>query len=59
MEDEISEHSTYFCWVCFGGKMPASKILDNILRDQEDERRATLLIQQKNIMDAAGIELGT
>ncbi len=27
MGDEISEHSTNFCWVRFAGKMPASNIL--------------------------------
>jgi hypothetical protein len=45
MEDEISEDSAKFCWVCFGGKMPASNILYNILWVQEDERKAR--IQQK------------
>ncbi len=44
MEDEISEHSTTFCWVCFAGKMPASNILYRILCVQEDERRARIVI---------------
>jgi hypothetical protein len=56
MEDEISEHFTHFCWVCYAGKMPASNILYNILWVQEDERRARNVIQQKKTMDAAGIE---
>jgi hypothetical protein len=43
MEDEISEHSTNFCWVCFAGKMTANKILYNILWVQEDERRARIV----------------
>jgi hypothetical protein len=41
--DEISEHSTNFCWVCFGRKMPASNLLYNILWVQEDERRASIV----------------
>jgi hypothetical protein len=56
MEDEISEHSTNFCWVRFAGKMPASNILYNILWVQEDERRARIVIPAEKIMDAAGIE---
>jgi hypothetical protein len=43
MEDEISEHSTNFCWVCFAGKMPANNILFNILWVPEDERRAVIV----------------
>jgi hypothetical protein len=43
MEDEISEHSTNFCWVHFAGKMSASNILYNILWVQEDERRARIV----------------
>jgi hypothetical protein len=43
MEDEISEHSTNFCCVCFAGKMPANNILYNILWVQEDERKARLV----------------
>jgi hypothetical protein len=43
MEDEISEHSTDFCWVCFAGKMPAKNIRYNILWVQEDERRARIV----------------
>jgi hypothetical protein len=42
-EDEISEHSTNFCWVRFAGKMPASNILYSILWIQEDERRARIV----------------
>jgi hypothetical protein len=43
MEDEISEHSTNYCWVRFVGKMPASNILYNILWVQEDDRRARIV----------------
>jgi hypothetical protein len=43
MEDEFSEHSTNFCWVCFAGKMPANNILYNILWVQEDERIARIV----------------
>jgi hypothetical protein len=43
MRDEISEHSTNFCWVCFAGKMPTSNILYNILWVQEDERIARIV----------------
>jgi lipocalin len=43
MEDEISQHSTDSCWVRFAGKMPAGNILYNILRVQEDERRARIV----------------
>jgi hypothetical protein len=43
MEDDISEHSTNFCWVRLAGKMPASNILYNILWFQEDERRARIV----------------
>jgi hypothetical protein len=43
MEEEIFEHSTNFCWVCFAGKMPASNILYNILWVQKDERRARIV----------------
>jgi hypothetical protein len=43
MEDEISEHSTDFSWVCFTGKMPASNILYDIIWVQEDERRARIV----------------
>jgi hypothetical protein len=42
-EGEISAHSTNFCWVGYAGKMPASNILYNILRVQEDERRARIV----------------
>jgi hypothetical protein len=56
MEDAISEHSTNFFWVCCAGKMPASNILYNILRVQEDERRARMVNPAEKIMDAAGIE---
>ncbi len=49
MEDEISEHSANFYWVCFAGKMPASKILYNILWVQEGERRARIAdLAEKN-----------
>jgi hypothetical protein len=40
MEDEVSQHSTIFCWVCFAGKMPVTNILYRILWVEEDERRA-------------------
>jgi hypothetical protein len=43
MEDEISELSTNFCWVCFAEKMPASNILYNISWVQEDGRRARIV----------------
>ncbi len=43
MDDEVSEHSTIFCWVRFAGKMPASNILYNILWVQENERRARIV----------------
>jgi hypothetical protein len=44
MEDEISEHSTNFCWVHFAGnKMPASHILYKILWVQKDERTARIV----------------
>jgi hypothetical protein len=43
MEDEISEDSTDFCWVCFAGKMPANNILYSILWVQEDERGARIV----------------
>jgi hypothetical protein len=56
MHDEISEHSTNFFWVCFAGKMPASNTLYNILRVQEDERRARIVNPAEKVMDAAGIE---
>jgi hypothetical protein len=56
MEDEISEHSTNFCWVCFAGKMPASHMLYNILWVQEDERRARIVNPAEKIMNAAEIE---
>jgi hypothetical protein len=36
--------------------MPANNILYNILWAREDEEEQGLLIQQKKIMDAAGIE---
>jgi hypothetical protein len=57
VEDEISEHSTNFCWARFAGKMPANNILYNILSAQEDERRARIVnAAEKKIMDEAGIE---
>jgi hypothetical protein len=56
MEDEISEHSTNFCWVRYGGKMPASNILYNILWVQEDERRARIVNPAEKNMDAGRIE---
>ncbi len=59
MEDEISEHSTNFCWVRFAGKMPASNILYKILWVQEDERRARIVNSVEKYMDAGGIELVT
>jgi hypothetical protein len=43
MEDEISEHYTNICWVCFAGKMPTNNILYNIIWVQEDERRARIV----------------
>jgi hypothetical protein len=43
MEDEISEHSTNFCRVCFAGKMPANNILYDILWVQEGERGARIV----------------
>jgi hypothetical protein len=43
MGDEISEHSTNFCWVCFTGKLLANNILFNILWTQEDERRSRIV----------------
>jgi hypothetical protein len=55
MEDEISEHSTNFCWVRFAAKMPASNILYNILWVQEDERRARIVNSAEKIVDAAWI----
>jgi hypothetical protein len=58
MGDEISEHSTNFCWVCFAGNMPASNIQYCTIyygfKGMKSEQG--LLIQQKKIMDAAGIE---
>ncbi len=49
MGDEISEHSTNFCWVCFTGRLLANNILYNTVyyglkRMKEDQG---LLIQQK------------
>jgi hypothetical protein len=44
MEDEISEYSTNFCWVCFAGEMPANnKLYSNILWIQEDEKRTRIV----------------
>ncbi len=43
MEDEIFEHSTNFCCVCFAGKMRANNILYNMLWVQEEERRARIV----------------
>jgi hypothetical protein len=43
MEDEVSEHSTNFCWVPIAWKMPANNILYRILWVQEDERRARVV----------------
>jgi hypothetical protein len=45
-----------FCWVRFAGKMPASTILYNLLRVQEDERRARIINPVEKKKDAAGIE---
>jgi hypothetical protein len=56
LEEEISEHSTKCCWVCFPGKMPANNILYNILWVQEDERRARIVNQAEKVMDVAVIE---
>jgi hypothetical protein len=42
MEDEVSEHSTNFCWVRFPGKMPGI-ILYRILWVQGDERRVRIV----------------
>jgi hypothetical protein len=56
MEDEISEHSTDFCWVCFAGKMPPENILYKIIWVQEDERRARIVNPARKIMNAAEIE---
>jgi hypothetical protein len=58
MEDEISEHSTNFCWVCFAGKMSANNILYNISWVQEDEGRKGIVnpAEKKKNMDPAGIE---
>jgi hypothetical protein len=56
MEDEISEHSTNFCWVLFSGKMPTNNTVYNISWVQEDERRAMIVNPAEKIMDAAGIE---
>jgi hypothetical protein len=41
--DEISEHSTNFCWVRFSEKMLPNNILYNILGAQEDERRVKIV----------------
>jgi hypothetical protein len=43
MEDQTSEHSTDFFWVCFAGKMPTSNLLFCISWVQEDERRARIV----------------
>jgi hypothetical protein len=43
MEDEVSEHSTNFCWVRFAGKMPASNIMYRLLLVQEDEIRTRIV----------------
>jgi hypothetical protein len=60
MGDEISKHSTNFCWVCFAGKMPANNILCNILWAQEDDRKSrNVNPAEKKIKDAAGIEAVT
>jgi hypothetical protein len=52
MEDEISQHSTNFCWICFAGKMPANNkattyctIYNGFKRLKEEHG---LVIQQKN-----------
>ncbi len=58
-EDEISEHSTIFCWVHFAGKMPASNMLYIILWVQEDERRARTGNPAEKIMDAEEIKTVT
>ncbi len=56
MEDEIPEHSTNFCWVCFADKMPASNILYNILWVQVDERRARIVnLAEKNLWMQQGL----
>jgi hypothetical protein len=55
--DLFFEHSITFTWLRFAGKMLASNILYNLLRVQEDERRAIKIVNQvEKIMDAAGIE---
>jgi hypothetical protein len=43
MGDDISEHSTNFCWVPIAGKMPANNIMYNISWAHEDERRARIV----------------
>ncbi len=48
IEDDISEHSNNFCWVCFAGKMPANKIMYDILWVREDERRARIVNPAEN-----------
>ncbi len=53
MEDEISEHSSNFCWVCFVGKIPASNILYNGFKRMKEEQG--LLIQQKKVQMQQGL----
>jgi hypothetical protein len=48
MEDDDSEHSTTFSWVCFARKMPASNILYRILWVQEHVRRLRIVNSAKN-----------
>jgi hypothetical protein len=50
MEDEIPEHSTNFCWVCFAGKMPASNILYNILWVQGFTTKPGVLVEMEGII---------
>jgi hypothetical protein len=50
MGDEVSEHSTNFCSVCFAGKLPASNILYKISWDQEDKRRARIVNPAETIL---------
>jgi hypothetical protein len=56
MEDEVSEHSTDFCWVRFAGTMPASNILYRVLWVQEDERGARIVnTAEKNLWKQQGL----
>ncbi len=60
-EDEISEHSTNFCWVRFAGKMPANNILCCTIHHgfKRMKEKQELSIQQRKIMNAEGIEPAT